>query len=196
MTITLNLDPTNWLEATWFEQTTGPDVVIPAKDAVFDDDGNEISPAEPERTEPGHVTKTAIKCVSYHPTQVDMLRSDIALLGTTLSIEQETLVSEWVENYVPEPPAALTLSDYDAALTQHLDAVAQSRRWADRISLMSRAGFPGPWQADAIAFGTWADGCNVIGYQLLADYQAGTIPQPTISEMLALLPEMVWPIQP
>lgn len=95
----------------------------------------------------------------------------------------------------PAPPLP-TLADYDAALTAHLDAVAQSRNWADRVSLMARAGFAGPWQADAVAFGTWADGCNVIGYQLLADYQAGTIPQPTIAEMLALLPEMVWPIQP
>ena len=58
---------------------------------------------------------------------------------------------------------------------------------------MSRAGFVGPWQADAIAFGQWADGCNVIGYQLLADYQAGLVPQPTIAEMLALMPAMVWP---
>lgn len=92
----------------------------------------------------------------------------------------------------PAPPLP-TLEDYDAALTAHLDSVAQSRRWADRISLMSRAGFVGPWQADAIAFGQWADGCNVIGYQLLADFQAGNIPQPTIAEMLALMPAMVWP---
>lgn len=103
----------------------------------------------------------------------------------------------WDGTQFIKPPAPLpTLADYDAALTAHLDAVAQSRNWADRVSLMARAGFAGPWQADAVAFGTWADGCNVIGYQLLADYQAGTIPQPTIAEMLALLPEMVWPIQP
>ncbi len=86
-----------------------------------------------------------------------------------------------------------TLSDYDAALTAHLDSVAQSRRWQDRISLMSRAGFPGPWQADAIAFGQWADGCNVIGYQMLADFQAGNIPQPSVEDVIAALPPMVWP---
>lgn len=85
------------------------------------------------------------------------------------------------------------LEDYDAALTAHLDSVAQTRRWQDRISLMSRAGFPGPWQADAIAFGQWADGCNVIGYQILADYQAGNIPQPSVEDVIAALPPMVWP---
>lgn len=101
----------------------------------------------------------------------------------------------WDGTQFVKPPAPLpTLADYDAALTAHLDAVAQSRNWADRVSLMARAGFAGPWQADAVAFGTWADGCNVIGYQMLADFQNGLIPQPTIAEMLALLPEMVWPV--
>lgn len=98
--------------------------------------------------------------------------------------------------YVPPPPPTPplpTLEDYDAALTAHLDSVAQSRRWQDRISLMSRAGFPGPWQADAIAFGQWADGCNVIGYQILADYQAGNIQQPSVEDVIAALPPMVWP---
>lgn len=85
------------------------------------------------------------------------------------------------------------LEDYDAALTAHLDAVAKARNWQDRISLMARAGFPGPWQAEAIAFGQWADGCNVIGYQILADYQAGNIPQPSVEDVIAALPPMVWP---
>ena len=35
--------------------------------------------------------------------------------------------------------------------------------------------------------------CNAIGYQILADFQNGLIPQPTIDEMLAALPPMVWP---
>jgi hypothetical protein len=99
-------------------------------------------------------------------------------------------------DYVPPPPPEPplpTLEDYDRALTAHLDAVAQSRRWQDRIRLMARAGFPGPWQADAIAFGQWADTCNSIGYAILADFQAGTIPQPAIAEVIAALPEMVWP---
>lgn len=96
------------------------------------------------------------------------------------------------------PPAAVSalpnaVADYDRALSAHLDAVAQSRNWQDRVFLMARAGFPGPWQADAIAFGLWADDCNQIGYRMLVDYQAGSIPQPTIDAMIAALPPMVWP---
>lgn len=103
MNLNLKLDPTNWLEVTWFEQTIEPDTIIPAKEAVLDEEGNEISPAEPERIEPGQVTNTQIKCVSYHPTQIDMLRADAAELGTDLD-EYEALLSDWVESYIPPAP--------------------------------------------------------------------------------------------
>lgn len=111
-------------------------------------------------------------------------------------VQNDTAQIGWLYdgNTFSEPPPELPkLEDYDAALTAHLDSVAKSRNWQDRISLMSRAGFPGPWQADAIAFGQWADGCNVIGYQMLADFQNGLIPQPTVEEVIAALPPMVWP---
>ncbi|MER2538961.1 MAG: hypothetical protein ABTQ26_06950 [Azonexus sp.] len=94
--------------------------------------------------------------------------------------------------FKPAPPMP-SLKDYDDALTAHIDAVAQSRNWADRVSLMARAGFAGPWKADAIAFGLWADNCNLIGYTMLTDFQAGKIPQPNVSDVLGALPEMVWP---
>lgn len=103
MNLTLKLDPTNWLEATWFEQTFASDTIITAKEAVLDEEGNEVSPAEPERVEPGQVTKTQVKCVSYHPTQIDMLRSDAAELGTDLT-EHEDMLADWVASYVPPPP--------------------------------------------------------------------------------------------
>lgn len=98
----------------------------------------------------------------------------------------------WVvlDNY-PQPLP--TLEDYDAALTAHLDYAAQSKRYADRISCSVRAGYPGPFQAEGIAFATWMDTCNQIGYAILADYQAGNIPQPSVEDVIAALPPMVWP---
>jgi len=86
-----------------------------------------------------------------------------------------------------------SLEEYDAALTQHLYATAQERRYSDRISCSVRAGYVGPFQAEGIAFATWMDTCNAIGYTMLSEYQQGLIPQPTIAEMLAALPEMAWP---
>lgn len=93
-----------------------------------------------------------------------------------------------------KPPAPLpTLEDYDAALTARLDAEARTHRYADRISCSVRAGYPGPFQAEGIAFAQWMDACNMVGYTMLAEFQAGHIPQPTIAEVLAALPVMVWP---
>lgn len=95
----------------------------------------------------------------------------------------------------PEPvPEVLSLADFDKALTRHLDATAQSRRYDNRISCMVRAGFVGPFQAEAIAFAVWADGCNAQAYQLLSEVQAGTRALPeTTQALIDLLPPMVWP---
>ena len=98
------------------------------------------------------------------------------------------------QHFTPEPAEPpLTLADYDAALTAHLDAEAQTRRYADRVSCSVRAGYVGPFQAEGIAFAQWMDRQNQIAYQMLEDFQSGLIPQPTIAEMIAALPAMVWP---
>lgn len=141
MNLNLKLDPTNWLEVTWFEQTSTPDTIIPAKEAVLDEEGNEVSPAEPERVEPGQVTKTQVKCVSYHPTQIDMLRADAAALGTDLA-EHETMLADWVAAYIPpapEPiqvPQVVTIRQAKLALLQAglLDDVDAAVAQADRAT--------------------------------------------------------------
>lgn len=87
MNLNLIIDPTGWLEATWSTVITLPQEEISAgiADSAL-------------RTQ-----KTQVKCVSYHPTQIDMLRSDAAELGTDLA-EYESLLSDWVAAYVPPPP--------------------------------------------------------------------------------------------
>lgn len=50
---------------------------------------------------------TQVKCVSYHPTQIDMLRADAADVGTPLG-DHEQQLADWVASYVPpepEPPS-------------------------------------------------------------------------------------------
>lgn len=96
-----------------------------------------------------------------------------------------------IEPPAPPPP---TIADFDAALTRHLDATAQARRWEDRITLAVRAGYPNPWQVEAIAFGTWMDDCNAIAYGFMAEVQDGTRPLPKTTQVLIeALPLMVWP---
>lgn len=102
--------------------------------------------------------------------------------------ERQAIADEW--NAALQP----TLADFDRALTEHLDKTAQARRYDNRITCMVRAGFVGPFQAEAVAFAQWADACNAQAYQLLAQVEAKTLPLPqTTQEFIALLPPMVWP---
>ena len=48
-------------------------------------------------------SKTEIKFVSYHPTQLSLLEADAALIGTSLDDHAQTL-ADWVAAYVPPPP--------------------------------------------------------------------------------------------
>lgn len=92
-----------------------------------------------------------------------------------------------------DPDPLPTLSDYVTALTNHLDTTAQTKSYDNRITCAVRAGYPGPFQAEGIAFATWMDAQNAKGYQILADVQGEVIPQPTIAEFMAMLDPMIWP---
>ena len=126
-------------EATWLEQIKPPDVEILAKGAVFDTEGNEISPAEPARTEPGPITETQIWCQSYHPTQVQMFRDKAAEFSTSLD-DHEVLIADIEAAYVPplpEPiqvPQVVTIRQAKLALLQVglLDDVDAAVAQADR----------------------------------------------------------------
>lgn len=104
---------------------------------------------------------------------------------------------EWVaEGNTPEPytEPALTVADFDNALTQHLDKTAQAKRYDNRITCALRAGYPGPFQAEGQAFAAWMDTCNAQAYALLAEVQSGTRPLPESTKALIdALPPMVWP---
>ncbi len=57
-----------------------------------------------------------VRCVSYYPTQIDMLRADAAAMGTPLD-EHQAMLAEWVAGYVPAPADPATLR---AALSAQL----------------------------------------------------------------------------
>ena len=128
------------------------------------------------------------------PVPAGLLTAPPALTGTQVA---QAVGNAWVvlPEYPPVPPApAPTVADFDAALTAHLDATAQARRYDNRITCMVRAGFPGPFQAEGQAFATWCDTCNAMAYTLLANVQVGTRPLPaTTQALIDTLPPMVWP---
>ena len=46
-------------------------------------------------------------------------------------------------------------------------------------------------KAESEAYGVWRANCWQVGYQILAEVEAGTRPMPTIEEVLAEMPELV-----
>lgn len=135
-----------------------------------------------------------IKCHAYsnHPEQMAMLRAD---LGAEAA-QYEALIAEVEATYAPPEPPSLgeQIAVFDAALVAHLDATARERRYDSRITCALRAGYPGLFQAEGIAFAAWMDQCNALAYQLLAEVVAGARPMPSSPQALIdLMPPMVWP---
>ena len=113
--------------------------------------------------------------------------------GMSRSSTLASALPEGVEVLPHVPSQAELIAAYTEALTRHLDKTAQSRRYDDRITCMARAGFAGPFQAEATAFAIWADTCNALGYQVLGEVLGGQRPMPTVQGFIDLLPPMEWP---
>lgn len=86
-----------------------------------------------------------------------------------------------------------TISDYKQAIQAHIDAVARAKDYDSGVSL---AGYKGSaveaYAADAEAFTTWRDPLWLTVFGILAEVQSGAISQPTIPELIAMLPAPPW----
>jgi hypothetical protein len=92
---------------------------------------------------------------------------------------------------VAPPP---TLAQYTAAIQSTLDAKAQERRYDSILSACTYATSSVPaFAAEGQACVEWRDAVWSLSYDLMAQVQAGTLAQPTIAELLAMLPAMAWP---
>ena len=98
------------------------------------------------------------------------------------------------EEPVMPPTDVELLATMERLMEQHMDATAQADGWDDRWSCVARAGYPNVWQSKAMAFGQWMDNCWLTAIQIRDNVLAGTRSIPTESELLAELPEMVWPV--
>lgn len=83
---------------------------------------------------------------------------------------------------------------YTAPVQMLLDEKAREYGYDSVLSACSYAASAdlkfGP---EGLAFVNWRDACWSKCYQMLADYMAGDIPKPTVSELLAQLPVFVAP---
>ena len=102
----LIFDSTGWVEVNWVNQII-QDIEIPAVPAtpdILDENGEVLvqgTPEIPARVETVIVGESPLKCVYYHPTQLDLLKADAKALGTSLEPFMEEL-NDWVLSYVPE----------------------------------------------------------------------------------------------
>lgn len=101
----------------------------------------------------------------------------------------------WVSG-APVPAAAPmpTVEEYTAAVQTMLDTKAQERRYYDILSASTYATSTNAiFKAEALACLAWRDAVWAKAYSVLDQVQAGHIAQPTIPELLAMLPTMEWP---
>lgn len=166
---------------------------------------SDIRSAFPQVSLPSEISDVAIAELDILPLTVTEQLAFNPLTQTCIRDGCELVEGQWqykwrIDDLTPEQIAeneatykANLLASYVNAITAHLDAVAQTRNYDNRITCSVRAAYPGPFQAEGIAFGTWMDNCNATGYKMVADYEAWLIPLPTIAEMIASLPPMVWP---
>lgn len=104
---------------------------------------------------------------------------------------------EFVNSQFPgrfrEAVAQPSAQEYEDAMVAFFDRVAATRLYDNRITCGMRASYPGPYQAEGAAFGSWMDRCYQIGYALQAQAQRGEMSPPSVAELLASMPEMTWP---
>jgi len=91
----------------------------------------------------------------------------------------------------------LGVSDYRAAIQQHMDAAAIAAGYDDIASAVTYAEEPSvsKFQVEGQAFRTWRSLCWAYSYDQLARVEAGQRPQPTIEQFLAELPSLDLPQQ-
>ena len=93
---------------------------------------------------------------------------------------------------IPAPAQADKIAALTAALEAMYDHEAQSRRYDNRFTCALRAGYPGPFQAEGLAFASWMDACNAKAYAIMADCLDGKRGEPSEEELLREMPTMEW----
>jgi hypothetical protein len=109
-------------------------------------------------------------------------------------IEKRNGVYTIVEN--PAPPAPTPeeiIRGYEDAVQAHLDATAQSRDYDNTYTCLSYLSSTDEvWYRESHAFNAWRDQVWRKCHEILNAVMAGTLPPPTVEELIAQLPEIDW----
>lgn len=89
---------------------------------------------------------------------------------------------------IPVPTFTDIENTYLIAIQDFMDSAAKAKGYDNIISASSYAGAPNPFQAESISFLVWRATVWEHCYSLLDSVKAGTIPMPTIQEVISGLP--------
>lgn len=78
-------------------------------------------------------------------------------------------------------------------IREHLDAAARLRDYDNIKSAALRAGYPGPRQAEGIAFAQWMDSCWDYVRQVRDDVINGNRTMPSAAALISELPDLTLP---
>ena len=84
------------------------------------------------------------------------------------------------------------LAKYDQKLMNFFDSKAKEKNYDNRITCSLRAGYPGPFQVEGLAFAQWMDACNAYCYEVIQDIQKGSRAVPSFEELSSEFPALVW----
>lgn len=93
----------------------------------------------------------------------------------------------------PTPPVADKTKQVETVVTNHIFEIAAKDGWDSATSCIARASYDGPWRQHGIAFGQWADACWIVAFKIQQELTNGTRQEISDTEVVALLPEMIWP---
>jgi hypothetical protein len=86
---------------------------------------------------------------------------------------------------------AIKIKRLETAIDNLIEAEVTSRGYKTVDSIAKYTGFTNMFQAEAEALSVWVASIWVKCYELLGQWQAGTIPEPTEEEVIAQLPALV-----
>lgn len=84
------------------------------------------------------------------------------------------------------------LAKYDQKLMDYFDAKAKEKNYDNRITCSLRAGYPGPFQVEGLAFAQWMDACNAYCYAVMQDIQKGSRDIPSFEQLASEFPPLDW----
>lgn len=142
-------------------------------------DGSRVSPAQDGWALRGYELHT-IRPADPVPAGYRVVSSSVQIVNG---------LPKWVDVVEAVP---VTIDDYKAAFDNHLDTVAQSKGYDNRMTIATYTESTNPiWASEAAAFVAWRDAALASMFGQFAAVQGGGN-APTVEEFLTGLPTIQW----